>query len=373
MDDQREVPRRPTRHSGRGGSASSSESSGPASPEVQAPVWDRVLGGRCSVLLVEDDPGDARLLEELLSGSGRRFDLHVAGTLAVAVDMLVQVQVDVAVADLGLPDATDMQVVETLREVAGQVPVVVLTGRDDPQLGLVALQHGAQDYLVKGQTTADEIERSLRFAIERQRLTHLVTSGVLQSDALSRIEAAGRRIVDLDGFVDQLVDAVGQALPRIGLEVDVESAVGSAHRDPPVPVGPDWEPTSWQLHGAQPHGRLTALAPVGGPLTEHEQSFLGRVADVATSALDAFDAATGKRLRERQLGVLYEASRALVGCVDAGIRRRRAGHDDTRRRLVGRGLAARRVRRPGGGADRRRRHAGRAADRRPRPDTSVDG
>jgi diguanylate cyclase len=119
------------------------------------------------VLLVEDNPGDARLVEILLSETGQEFDVRHVGTLGEALDELDQ-PFGVVLLDLSLPDSAGLQTVERMRRAAPELPLVVLSGRDDEEVALQALHGGAEDYLVKGQGDGDLISRSIRYSIERK-------------------------------------------------------------------------------------------------------------------------------------------------------------------------------------------------------------
>ncbi len=119
------------------------------------------------VLLVEDNPGDARLVRELIRDAPD-LSIHHVGDLAEGLAHLAAGNVDVVLLDLGLPDSTGM---DTLRAVLGSalgVPVVVLTGQDDEVIGRLALREGAQDYLAKGKVDEGSLARAIRYAIERK-------------------------------------------------------------------------------------------------------------------------------------------------------------------------------------------------------------
>jgi serine phosphatase RsbU (regulator of sigma subunit) len=118
-------------------------------------------------LLVEDDAGDALLVEENLALAAPELSLRRASSLGDALGQLPGVAC--ALLDLGLPDTTGLDGVRRLREQAPALPVVVLTGRADEQLGIEALGAGAQDYLVKGQVEPAVLARAIRYAIERRR------------------------------------------------------------------------------------------------------------------------------------------------------------------------------------------------------------
>jgi diguanylate cyclase (GGDEF)-like protein len=124
-----------------------------------------------TILLIEDNSGDARLLREMLNESAsRKYDLTHVGSMEKAVNYLATISVDLVLLDLGLPDANGLGAVRQARAAANDIPIVVLTGLDDELLAAQALQQGAQDYLVKGQIQPNGLIRSLRYAIERQRL-----------------------------------------------------------------------------------------------------------------------------------------------------------------------------------------------------------
>ncbi|MCK6628742.1 MAG: PAS domain S-box protein [Anaerolineae bacterium] len=122
------------------------------------------------VLLVEDNPTDVLLLREALAEVRlASFQLSDVAQLAGARPYLSQEKVDVILLDLGLPDSQGLDTLVKLRQQAPQIPIVVLTGLADEELGLKALQAGAQDYLVKGQVEGNGLARAIRYAIERKR------------------------------------------------------------------------------------------------------------------------------------------------------------------------------------------------------------
>lgn len=126
---------------------------------------------RIKVLLIEDNPGDARLIKELLADAGGDpFDLLCVDRLSMGLDHLADGGIDLVLLDLSLPDASGLNTFSTLRAHAPHVPVIVLTGLNDETLAVNAVQEGAQDYLVKGKVDGDLLVRSVRYAIERQRM-----------------------------------------------------------------------------------------------------------------------------------------------------------------------------------------------------------
>lgn len=124
-----------------------------------------------SVLVVEDNPGDARLVEVyLLEDPAAGFKVVKAATLADGLAVLDRQPVDVVLLDLSLPDSFGLDTLASLRAAKPLVPVVVLTGNNDDVLALEALRQGAQDYLVKGRGDGDLVRRAARYAIERSRV-----------------------------------------------------------------------------------------------------------------------------------------------------------------------------------------------------------
>ena len=120
------------------------------------------------ILLVEDDDGDAVLVEELLAITGADVDIVRAQSLADAIRHAGP-QLDCVLLDLDLPDAQGLTALLRLKEVQPDVAVLVLTGFADEQRGVAAVGAGAQDYLVKGQIDGAGLLRAVRYAVERRR------------------------------------------------------------------------------------------------------------------------------------------------------------------------------------------------------------
>lgn len=120
------------------------------------------------VLLVEDEPGDARLVRELLREAEPRYVMDTAASLAAALAQLAQKRYAAVLLDLGLPDSQGLQTLRAVLQSAGPMPLVVLSGRDDESLAIRSIQLGAQDYVVKGRGDGVHLARALRYAIERK-------------------------------------------------------------------------------------------------------------------------------------------------------------------------------------------------------------
>src|SRR4051812_2121918 len=141
----------------------------PSAPRMSgASVPEDVVPGRpLRVLLVEDDDGDALIVEDLLEESAATVQLLHVRTLADALE--VAAGHDCALLDLNLPDTTGIAGLQRLREAATDLAILVLTGLDDERRGVEALAAGAQDYLIKGHVDGPLLGRSIRYAVERRR------------------------------------------------------------------------------------------------------------------------------------------------------------------------------------------------------------
>lgn len=122
------------------------------------------------VLLVEDNPGDARLVREMLAEiSTEHYETVPVGRLADALRFLSEQPFDAILLDLNLPDSYGLATLIKLRSVAPHVPVIVVSGLADEEMAIHALREGAYTYLVKGQMNGYLLNRSIRYSIERER------------------------------------------------------------------------------------------------------------------------------------------------------------------------------------------------------------
>lgn len=120
------------------------------------------------LLLVEDNPGDARLFSETIKEARAfQFELAHRSSIDQALEYLTLGHPDMIVLDLHLPDAGGVEAIRKVQLAAPTVPLVVLTGLDDEAAAIQALHAGAQDYLIKGQLSTSSLVRALRYALER--------------------------------------------------------------------------------------------------------------------------------------------------------------------------------------------------------------
>lgn len=157
-------------------------------------------GERLTILAIEDNPADSKLLEKMLAK--RPFHLECADRLSTALPRLANGGIDIILLDLSLPDAQGLDCFYQVHCGAPHIPIVVLTGLEDESVGSQAMQAGAQDYLVKGQVSAVLLTRSIRYAIER----HQTESRLKQlNDSLER------RVIQL-ATANQELNKLAQAL-----------------------------------------------------------------------------------------------------------------------------------------------------------------
>jgi serine phosphatase RsbU (regulator of sigma subunit) len=149
------------------------------------PEW---LAEPDTLLLVEDDAGDALLVEELLADSGVQASLTWVRSLAEAKDVAARTPPGCVLLDLHLPDVEGIDAVTQLLAAAPSAPVVVLTGLAEESAGLAAVAAGAQDYLIKGQAPPDVFGRAIRYAAQRKQVEQ--ASAALQLSALRAEENA---------------------------------------------------------------------------------------------------------------------------------------------------------------------------------------
>ncbi|MGE5431419.1 MAG: response regulator [Syntrophomonadaceae bacterium] len=127
-----------------------------------------------TILLIEDNLGDVHLINELIHDTDA-LDIKVeqAFRLSTGIQRLNKGGIDLVLLDLGLPDSMGLDTLKKILPETKGVPVVVLTGLEDEEIGIRAVQAGAQDYLVKYQVDPVLFMRSIRFAIERKRVNEI--------------------------------------------------------------------------------------------------------------------------------------------------------------------------------------------------------
>lgn len=134
-------------------------------------------GKQIKVFLIEDNPGDARLIKEILSEEKRiQFSLEHADRVSEGIKRIKKGGIDIILLDLSLPDSDGIDTFISIYAQATQVPIVVLSGLTDESLAMKAVQDGAQDYLIKGKVDRSILIRALRYAIERKNAELMMKS-----------------------------------------------------------------------------------------------------------------------------------------------------------------------------------------------------
>ncbi len=142
-----------------------------------------------NILLIEDSDDDAFFLKRDLARALKvPYTLSRANDLAAGLEFLKSSEFNIVLLDLGLPDGSGLSTFNIVQKNAPDMPVIVLTGHDDDDLAVEAVQKGAQDYLVKGKVENGLLGRSIRYAIERQKL-------------LTQLKQSRKEINTLRGFL----------------------------------------------------------------------------------------------------------------------------------------------------------------------------
>ncbi|MGA2724498.1 MAG: PAS domain S-box protein [Bryobacteraceae bacterium] len=196
----------------------------PEQPAVKENMTDAAI----RVLLVEDSPSDADLLQQTLQTVGAdRFEFTWVERLDDALARLGQASFDVLLLDLSLPDSSGPETFRRALHAAPHLAIVVLTGASDESLGLAAVHEGVEDYLVKGQSDGRQIARAIRYAIERKHIREQlrqqrewlrvtlasIGDGVLATDTAGRITLLNPIAAGLTGWPEE--QALGQPVQHV--------------------------------------------------------------------------------------------------------------------------------------------------------------
>jgi len=146
-------------------------------------------GKLIKVLFIEDNPSDALLIQMQLSNTTKiQYKITHVDRFNKGIQCLKNNNFDVVLLDLNLPDEVGLNTIEQVHAMSSDVPIVVLTGQDDDDMGIEAVQKGAQDYLIKGKVAGALLGKSIRYAIERKKL-------------LTQLEHSAKEIKTLRGLL----------------------------------------------------------------------------------------------------------------------------------------------------------------------------
>jgi signal transduction histidine kinase/CheY-like chemotaxis protein len=170
-------------------------------------LLDQMIRRHTSILVVEDNPGDARLIQEyLLESPILDADMTIVPTLEKAVDILGRTAFDVVLLDLSLSDSSGLGSVRILSRTAAQTPILVLSGNDDYELILQTVQAGEQDYLPKQDASTGSLSRAISSAIEHQAM-------LVEHDTLTQIGRTISSNLDIDVVFGKFADQVRTLIP----------------------------------------------------------------------------------------------------------------------------------------------------------------
>jgi len=190
--------------------------------------------GLIRLLVIDDNPGDRRLVEaELSLGAIGRFAVTGGASLAEAADCLAEASFDAAVLDMGLPDSRGLDTVRRFVGLAPELPFVVLTGLNDRDTGIAAVAAGAQDYLVKGELRGDVLERALNHAMERKRVEAQVRESEANLRHILETSPVGVAVASSDGTI-MFANPRLSAMFSLDTEAFVQRRAQSFYADPAV-------------------------------------------------------------------------------------------------------------------------------------------
>jgi DNA-binding NarL/FixJ family response regulator len=189
-------------------------------------------GQQFNTLLVEDNPGERRFLQELLkkqTGTGDLFKVECTERLATAILRLGVGGIDVILLDLSLPDSQGEETFAKMKACAPDVAIVVLSGLDDEAIALRLVKAGAQDYVPKRQVNANMLARTIRYAIERKRVEREIRqlNGSLEHRVVERTEQLRTANSELRTQISER-DGIQQALD--GKNIELQEADQSKDR-----------------------------------------------------------------------------------------------------------------------------------------------
>ena len=132
---------------------------------------------KVEILLFEDNPGDASLIEEMLEEfSDFPYELKNVETLNEGLSLLNELPFDLILTDLGLPDSDGIDTFLDIHARSSRIPIIIFTASNDEKIGLDAVKKGAQDYLVKGQVNGRLLKRSIQYSIERKKIEEVLAN-----------------------------------------------------------------------------------------------------------------------------------------------------------------------------------------------------
>jgi two-component system, NtrC family, response regulator AtoC len=288
------------------------------------------------LLLVEDNPGDADLVREMLDSAGEaKFDLAQTERLSSGLALLAGGGYDVILLDLGLPDSTGLETFYTLHAAVPWIPVVVLTGSTDSEIGVQAVAAGAQDFLVKRTVDGATLARRIRYALERKRAERATAEIRERGREMTEFVISAGRETALPGLIyDGMISCNPQMLANLGVVRKVA--------DTNVPVlirgesGTGKELVARALHhsGRRSEMPFIVVNCAAVPETLLEAELFGIHKGVATGVTERkgkFEAANGGTLFLDEIGDMSPALQAkLLRVLQDSLVERVGGHSSVK-------------------------------------------
>ncbi|HDQ44152.1 MAG TPA: hybrid sensor histidine kinase/response regulator [bacterium] len=198
-----------------------------------------------NILLIEDNPGDVKIIREMLadaqasSPAGIHYTLSTEAYLRKGLERGEKESFDVLLLDLTLPDSTGLDTFRRVHDKSPAMPIIVLSGLDDEEVAIQAVGEGAQDYLVKGQVDGNLISRAMHYAVERKRIEEEKTriqEQLLQSQKMEAIGTLAGGVAHdfnnlmtaIQGFTDVIMLKTDESNPIMRALNQIRSAATNA-------------------------------------------------------------------------------------------------------------------------------------------------
>ncbi len=187
-----------------------------------------------NILLVEDNPGDARLIREMLAEiRDKNFDLKRVDRLSKGLEHLTAEDIDIVLLDLSLPDSQGLETFTSLYTQASRVPIIILSGLVDEALAIKAVHEGAQDYLVKGQVDSNLLVRAIHYAIERKLAEEKIQRSSQIQAILNKILLLPLEDISLEEMLERVIDYITHT-PFPWITLQPKGAIFLVENDPEV-------------------------------------------------------------------------------------------------------------------------------------------
>jgi PAS domain S-box-containing protein len=280
-------------------------------------------GDYIRVLLIEDNLGDAKFINEMINEARDfRYKFDHAFRLSTGLEYIQKKKYDIILLDLGLPDSIGLETLLEVHSAAESTPIVIMTGLDDDELGLKAVQLGAQDYIIKLQIDSNLLIRSIRYAIERKKISQkLIESQTNLAEAQKIAHLGNYEVLPSGNWITASEEACrildrDPALGTIDMNEYLFELIHPEDRDSVKclveKVIKDKVPVEMDFRAVMPNGDLKYIHNIIRPVLD---SSSGEVTKHFGIIMDI----TGQKLNEKALIESEELSRAVFEQAAVGI------------------------------------------------------